>query len=76
MTQINEVSSRGEQIDTFAAEGSLDSGELDHLVQRLLLLAVLAERHDAVQLLVVLAARLTAELVRLFLNKHTFGYIY
>lgn len=48
---------------TLAAEGSLDARELDRLVQRLLLLAELAERHDAVELLVVLAARLAAELV-------------
>lgn len=71
--QIYQVSYRGEGISTFAAERSLDSGELDHLVQRLLLLTVLAERHNAVQLLVVLTARLTAELVHLILNTHTFG---
>lgn len=37
----------------------------------LLFLAVLAKRHDAVELLVVLTAWLTAELIDLILNTHT-----
>lgn len=40
-------------------------------MQRLLLLTVLAERHDAVELLVVLTARLTAELVDFVLDNET-----
>lgn len=62
----------GGEADTFAAERPLDSGELHHLVQRLLLLAVLAGGDDAVQLLVVLAARLAAELVHLVLVQRHF----
>lgn len=54
---------------TLAAEGSLDAWELDRLVQRLLLLAELAESHDAVELLVVLAASLAAELVDFVLDR-------
>lgn len=41
-------------------------------MQRLLFLAVLAERHDAVELLVVLTANLTAELIHLILKVKTF----
>lgn len=40
-------------------------------MQRLLFLAVLAESHNAVKLLVVLAANLTAELVHLILKVNT-----
>lgn len=53
---------------TLAAEGSLDARKLDRLVQRLLLLAELAESYDAVELLVVLAACLAAELVNFVLE--------
>lgn len=59
--------------ETFAAEWSLDPRELDCLVKSLLLLAVLAECHDAVELLVVLTAGLTAELVHLILKTQTFS---
>lgn len=41
-------------------------------MQRLLFLAVLAKSHDAVELLVVLAADLAAELVDLILKANTF----
>lgn len=58
----------GGRAGTLAAEGSLDAGELDRLVQRLLLLAELAEGDNAVQLLVVLAACLAAELVDFVLH--------
>lgn len=58
-------------MSTFAAERSLDARELDRLVQRLLLLTVLAKRHDAMELLVVLTARLTAELVDFVLDNET-----
>lgn len=44
-------------------------------MHRLLFLAVLAERHNAVELLVVLAAGLAAELVDLILRRHTFRFI-
>lgn len=40
-------------------------------MQRLLLLTVLAERHDAMELLVVLTTRLTAELVDFVLDNET-----
>lgn len=40
-------------------------------MQRLLFLAVLAESHNAVELLVVLTANLTAELVDLILQANT-----
>lgn len=60
------------KISTFTAERSLDPREPDRLMERLLFLAVLAERHNAVELLVVLAAGLAAELVDLILRRHTF----
>lgn len=60
---------RGGEAGTLATEGPLDARELDRLVQRLLLLAELAEGHDAVELLVVLAARLAAELVDFVLGR-------
>lgn len=44
-------------------------------MERLLFLAVLAERHNAVQLLVVLAAGLAAELVDFILRRHMFRFI-
>lgn len=59
----------GGEAGTLAAEGPLDARELDRLVQCLLLLAELAEGHDAVELLVVLAARLAAELVDFVLGR-------
>lgn len=41
-------------------------------MQRLLLLAVLTESHNAVELLVVLTANLTAELIHLILKVNRF----
>lgn len=66
--RIAQIEQEEAQTSTFATEWFLDPGEFDRLVQRLLLLAVLAECHDAVQLLVVLTARLATELVDFILK--------
>ena len=59
---------RDGQTSTFAAEGSFDPGDVEGVVEGLLLLTVLTEGDDAVELLVVLTAAPAAELVHLVLR--------
>lgn len=75
MQSKNHLCAATKESRTFAAEWPLDSWELDRLVQRLLFLAVLAKSHNAVELLVVLTANLTAELIYLFLRVNRFTLI-
>lgn len=71
----NHLCAATKEIRTFTAEWPFDSRELDCLVQRLLFLAVLAESHNAVELLVVLTANLTAELIYFILKVNRFTLI-
>lgn len=75
MQPKNHLCAATKEVRTFTAEWPLDSWELDRLVQRLLFLAVLAKSHNAVELLVVLTANLTAELIYLILKVNTFTLI-
>lgn len=56
------------RIMTFTTEGPLHPRELHSLMQSLLFLTVLAERHYAVELLVVITTGLTAELMHFILQ--------
>lgn len=57
------------RIMTFTTEGPLHPRELHSLMQSLLFLTVLAERHYAVEFLVVITTGLTAKLMDFILQR-------